>query len=111
MNKYQEALSSILFTLHLRVKPKILGNCEDENLEVLQELVDRATPKKPIYESKLSRYGYRCPICELFVDDDFCKNCGQAIDWSESTTGSAHNELDNIFADDLEMLERLKIKK
>ena len=93
MNKYQEALSSILFTLHLRVKPKILGNCEDENLEVLQELVDtypeylelkeRATPKKPIYESKLMRYGYRCPICRWFVEDDFCKNCGQKLDWSE----------------------------
>ena len=56
MNKYQEALSSILFTLHLRVKPKILGNCEDENLEVLQELVDSQEKIETIikeYEIKL----------------------------------------------------------
>ena len=46
MNKHQEALSSISFTLHYRVKPKTLGRCEDENLDLLQELVD----KVPHYE-------------------------------------------------------------
>jgi DNA-directed RNA polymerase subunit RPC12/RpoP len=105
MNKYQEALSSILFTLHLRVKPKILGNCEDENLEVLQELVDtypeylelkeRATPKKPteiVIEEEYSEIYivYQCPNCkkELFSstlinDNKFCRKCGQALDWIE----------------------------
>ena len=47
MSKYTEAISSIYFTMHNRVKPKTLGHCEDKNLEVLEELAERATPKKP----------------------------------------------------------------
>lgn len=47
MSKYTEALSSIYFTMHSRVKPKTLGHCKDKNLEELEELVERATPKKP----------------------------------------------------------------
>ena len=35
----EEALSSIEFTLHQRVKPKKLGHCEDDNLDVLWELI------------------------------------------------------------------------
>ena len=93
MNKYQEALSSILFTLHLRVKPKILGNCEDENLEVLQELVDRATPQKVIFTEHdittltdqfriITRWN-NCPVCSANVKGNYCHNCGKKLDWSE----------------------------
>lgn len=32
MIKYTEAMSSIIFTMHYRVKPKYLGHSEDENL-------------------------------------------------------------------------------
>lgn len=35
----EEALSSIEFTLHLRVKPKKLGHSEDNNLNVLWGLI------------------------------------------------------------------------
>lgn len=45
MSEYTEAISSIYFTMHNRVKPKTLGHCEDKNLEVLEELAERATPK------------------------------------------------------------------
>lgn len=97
MSKYTEALSSIYFTMHNRVKPKTLGRCEDKNLEVLEELVDRATPKKP--EEKLidvycgeipseKELHYYCQNCNEWVGDEwfkynFCPCCGQAIDWSE----------------------------
>ena len=82
--KYQEAISSITFTMHLRVKPKALGHCEDENLDLLQELVDKATPKKPTKSV--------CPNCDswdIYSEEfdnkyNFCPNCGQAIDWSEN---------------------------
>lgn len=37
--KCEEALSSIEFTLHQRVKPKKLGHCEDDNLNILWELI------------------------------------------------------------------------
>lgn len=55
---------------------------------MLQELVDRATPKKPYGTNgdwaNLSMN--RCPYCKAYPlspNDDYCPNCGQAIDWSE----------------------------
>lgn len=95
MSKYTEALSSIYFTMHNRVKPKSLGHCEDKNLEVLEELVERATPKAPNGKhsgwrspdgvSVLTFFEYSCPHCERRVTDidNFCPNCGQAIDWGK----------------------------
>ena len=95
MSKYTEAISSIYFTMHKRVRPKTLGYCEDKNLEVLEELVERATPKKPINQSTpLVRQGY-CPNCkgelrklgsrnEVVLEGQlYCSSCGQALDWSE----------------------------
>ena len=95
MSKYTEALSSIYFTMHNRVKPKTLGHCEDKNLEVLEELVDKATPKKPINQSTpVVRQGY-CPNCkgelrklgsrnEVVLEGQlYCGSCGQALDWGK----------------------------
>lgn len=93
MSKYTEALSSIYFTMHNRVKPRALGHCEDKNLELLEELVERATPKKPdfwgdgYYEGKIIYDHWNCPCCgktyEVDYDEsDYCPSCGQAIDWS-----------------------------
>lgn len=92
MSKYTEAISSIYFTMHNRVKPKTLGHCEDKNLEVLEELAERATPKKP--DVNINN-GY-CPNChqafglertkEAMIRPrwfSFCPYCGQALDWSE----------------------------
>lgn len=31
MSKYTEAMSSIIYTMHFRVKPKYLGHVEDKN--------------------------------------------------------------------------------
>ena len=57
------------------------------NKSVLQELIDRATPVKPIKdaESKI-RYmqTYTCPNCGGGFSgtiSNFCYNCGQALDW------------------------------
>ena len=88
MSKYKEALSSIYFTMHNRVKPRALGRCEDKNLELLEELVERATPKKPDYWG--DGYGdeyWNCPCCDASFETDYdkydyCPSCGQAIDWS-----------------------------
>ena len=92
MSEYTEARSSIYFTMHNRVKPKTLGHCEDKNLEVLEELAERATPKKP--DVNINN-GY-CPNChqafglertkEAMIRPrwfSFCPYCGQALDWSE----------------------------
>lgn len=86
MSKYQEALSSITFTMHLRVKPKALSICEDENLDLLQELVDRATPTKCSDYLK-DKSMARCPHCHQpqLTDEKipFCEQCGQKLDWEK----------------------------
>lgn len=92
MSEYTEAISSIYFTMHNRVKPKTLGHCEDKNLEVLEELAERATPKKP--DVNINN-GY-CPNCHQAFGLErtrqamirpywlsFCPCCGQALDWSK----------------------------
>lgn len=86
MSKYTEALSSIYFTMHNRVKSKTLGHCEDKNLEVLEELVEYATPKKP--KNWTVRYRgieFNCPVCNRLYTErvNFCSSCGQAIDWGK----------------------------
>ena len=84
MNRYQEALKKLR-------KIEQTENTWDENCEVLQELVDKATPKKP---DTTVHNGY-CPNChqafglertkEAMIRPrwfSFCPYCGQAIDWS-----------------------------
>ena len=73
MNKYQEALEKLR-------EIEQTENTWDVNCDVLQELVDRATPKKPYDKGDY----YICPNCsnDRCVCGKFCPNCGQAIDWS-----------------------------
>lgn len=78
MNKYQEALDNA-----------IDSGIITKDWKLLKELVDKATPKKPYYWGDW--YGdeyWKCPCCEKTYDVDYgknnyCHNCGQAIDWSE----------------------------
>ena len=83
MNKYQEALKKLR-------KIEQTENTWDENCEVLQELVDKATPKEPIIESQDYGYSYcYCPMCDanvgiethLYTHNKYCHYCGQALDW------------------------------
>jgi len=75
MNKYQEAWYQITrsFYEHMWFEP--------EEVEILQELVDRATPRHANSEGE-------CVICDYFISWDselldFCPNCGQALEWGE----------------------------
>ena len=52
----KEALSSIEFTLHLRVKPKKLGHSEDDNLNVLWELIEEHFKDKKSLEERFKDY-------------------------------------------------------
>lgn len=81
MNKYQESLKRIE-----EVNPSYI---DGGDIELLQKLVDRATPKKPFedLESPI-RYvkTYACPNCHNKFTGSvsiFCYHCGQALDWSE----------------------------
>lgn len=77
--KCEEALSSIEFTLHQRVKPKKLGHCEDDNLDVLWELINEHFKDKKSLKERFDgfkgekpkdnpwgdRYAYECSKEEI----------------------------------------------
>ena len=85
MNKYQDALLS--FTLGIAI---------DSDYEILNELCERATPKKPEMQAMSGFRPYEanvqvCPCCkEMIVNvwnradykPNYCHYCGQALDWS-----------------------------
>lgn len=56
-----------------------------------KELLDKATPKKPITKVAKGSYDpvyfHYCPVCKFSsVEKDyanFCPNCGQKLDWSD----------------------------
>lgn len=92
MNKYIEALDFV--KKHLDSKQDI------EKIEVLKELVDKETPKKPHekyyqiicgVDDTMNCIDYHCPSCGKKVVSDivnykeyrYCYHCGQAIDWSD----------------------------
>lgn len=97
MNKYQEAYSIINGYVLFH------GLAEDgerykeliKALGMLNELVDKATPKKPRKEAFItgkSVYVYLCPTCHFCLLGDkeyvsptlrYCKCCGQALKWEE----------------------------
>ena len=104
MNKYQEPLENIIvYPLKEVCENSPCCQCENQcdfykvklhDYNVLQELVDRATPKKPRYEADGYCNGvlvydtWRCPNCETRYEVDYdefkyCPKCGQAIDWSD----------------------------
>lgn len=81
MNKYQEALNNL----------KTMGDKDlynERNTEwcnILQELVDKETPKRIIRYSGMS-YDYNeidfftCPNCRnLYKGQKYCDECGQAL--------------------------------
>ncbi|WP_270576470.1 hypothetical protein [Thomasclavelia ramosa] len=105
-SKYQEALDRLCENDYFDEK----GNCNCELIVMdrilLQELVDKATPKNPILnkiwededtKNIYDEYGHInellcvCPNCGESAIYDFeynkrfkcCSNCGQRIDWSD----------------------------
>lgn len=76
MNKHQEALNRL-------VEGNYLTNREKKQFaNILQELVDKETPKRPA--RKLGNWG-NCLHCnqQVFNGWDYCPYCGQKLDWSE----------------------------
>ena len=94
MSKYQEALK------RLRTNEYLTSREQRRYYNLLQELVYKETPMKPIdkYTEKVRDYldedsfvyvnfeiGY-CPNCNEEVNENYiyCNNCGQKLDWSDS---------------------------
>ena len=97
MNKYQEALE------FLRSEDVTAwGNDKIEllyfHLDNIEELVDKATPKKPPKEYVVDGTHYICPSCGYLIEtysnmhdknykrvvintSCYCSKCGQKLDW------------------------------
>ena len=69
MSKYQEALDWLYGTSNLLTKGAYKN--------VLQELVDKQTPKKPYWN-----HAYYCDACNMEIKkyDNYCSNCGQRLE-------------------------------
>lgn len=94
MNKYQEALEHIIKCDREDCGMSYLSDAYRNDLSVLRELVDKATPKKPINKAT---YNYDdipftalCPNCKENLGYEskniikYCYKCGQALDWSDT---------------------------
>ena len=91
-NKYQEALDIINTSddeKFIKDSRAYFDEYKINPVSVIQELVDKATPKKPI-----GKYtDYKCPICGRRVRsgkgssshqrDNVCQRCYQVLDWSD----------------------------
>lgn len=93
MNKYQASFKSISDNQYQ------YGS--DEDWELMEELVDKETPKKvekhrPLENDvkignatfkKGTSFLSKCPVCGKFVHKryhkNYCGNCGQKLDWEE----------------------------
>lgn len=88
MNKYKEALEE-LRKLERAYNFKNIGQVAPQvNCDVLQELLDKATPKKVIEDKTHPISTFYCPNCQKEFDviqwhDEYCSFCGQRIDWSD----------------------------
>ena len=82
-NKYQEALNTLVKYAHQ--SPNVgWALIYEEN--ILQEIIDKETPMKPLWETK----GYRrCSTCKLRLVStnnqfiNYCSDCGQKVDWGD----------------------------
>ena len=85
MNKYQDSLDNFVKALSHFTNFKSIHDWKSD----LQELVDRATPKKPKNwkaERRLnSAVEFNCPVCNRLYTErvNFCSSCGQRIDWGK----------------------------
>lgn len=94
-NKYQEALDNFKDDLtDIRdCSDNYFSYTTDNDIKLLQELVDKEKPLKPIViKQEFLLYGadscYYCGKCEKLIwgthwEQNYCPYCGQKIDWQK----------------------------
>lgn len=88
MNKLEKAHNDIFKEFERLDKLIEVNDNIYYDLGVLQELVERATPKKPSEMVEEETTWLQCPICSYDTMNDYlnkydyCPSCGQALDWS-----------------------------
>lgn len=84
MNKYQEYQEALNFLKKIEKENtyKRIGLFNHTQCDILQELVDKATPKK-VKPFPNSLYIKTCPDCDLHLSltQNYCDRCGQKLDW------------------------------
>lgn len=98
-NKYQEALDNAISDIEYCYNDSFEEVPEKrlKEVELLQQLVDKETPKEPIDKGfKNDILQYKCPTCKIgkvgrIIDNgwktkgegftNYCPNCGQKIKW------------------------------
>ena len=98
MSKYQEAKDNIVNTLARQIDYKTYKNLYSKDFDILQELVDKATPKKPVRvccepeeEWDNEEEFYNCPNCgeplpynfdyDYPIKNKCCLECQQVLNW------------------------------
>lgn len=82
MKNYQAALNRLVDHLETwDYRDDTLSKYDAEkDKTVIQELVNRAMPRKPFYDAKVKRH--RCIECGCVIQPTgYCPECGQAINW------------------------------
>ena len=98
-NKYQEALDNAISDIEYCYNDSFeeVPGKRLKEVELLQQLVDKETPKEPIDKGfKNDILQYKCPTCKIgkvgkLIDNgwktkgegftNYCPNCGQKIKW------------------------------
>lgn len=97
MNKYQEALYTLTDWFHsyknekgITVHERHITPKYEDAKKTIQELVDKATPKKAIeFTSEITNSEeaytfYTCPKCRMLLSNDiYCPKCGQKLYFGE----------------------------
>lgn len=101
-NKYQEALDrtkKVYEVICDELRSKELANKMNDDVEVLQELVDKTKSQKPIISYPMGDCYYTCPCCgnlliekrivispsgkNLIKNLSYCNRCGREMNWSD----------------------------
>lgn len=96
MNEYKEAFETLTDWFHsytddngIRVHERHITKSYEEAKKTISELVEKATPKKPIGKHTQ----YKCPVCgrrvrsgkgsSSHIRDNVCQRCYQVLDWGD----------------------------
>lgn len=82
LNKYQDALAMMCYKCHIH------NSCKSKTcnpINILLDLVDKATPKKPRHFVHERYTRYYCPKCSKRLKKSWsaCPICTTMIDWSD----------------------------